>query len=423
MSRAPWWRSYFDSDYFDLHDPLFDEARSRAEVAGMRELLALPVGARVLDAPCGWGRHTGLLAEAGCEVFGADLSPDLLRRAPAGRGRTPSPATRRRTSGRCRSRTARSTPSSTCSPAWASSSTTRRMSPHSGKPAACCGRAAGCCWRACTATTSSPATPTATSGRCPTARRSASGAGSIRSPASATSGCAGAAASGRAEGALPPPAHGHRDRRPAAGGRLRRHRVLRELDGRAVHAPRREPHRGSDETRRRAVRHGGDAGGRGVSGPRSASPPRRPWRREGRLPPRCGPRSGSPARPAGAVSVEACAADPSETRSTPAGSQQLLRPVVVIMMMNGSPALTVSGASRTGVKFGSYSPERMPPTANCASAPERQSMMPTIRRPPSGPRMSQPLRPSNRKNPANAETERDMRTPFLGGKAPSAKLN
>jgi SAM-dependent methyltransferase len=84
MSRAQWWRSYFDSDYFDLHDPLFDEARSRGEVAGMRELLALPVGARVLDAPCGWGRHTGLLAEAGCEVVGADLSPDLLGRAPAG---------------------------------------------------------------------------------------------------------------------------------------------------------------------------------------------------------------------------------------------------------------------------------------------------------------------------------------------------
>lgn len=84
MTDAPWWRSYFDTDYFDLHDALFTEARGRAEVAGMRELLALPVGARVLDAPCGWGRHTGLLAEAGCVAFGADLSFDLLRRAPAG---------------------------------------------------------------------------------------------------------------------------------------------------------------------------------------------------------------------------------------------------------------------------------------------------------------------------------------------------
>jgi SAM-dependent methyltransferase len=80
MTRSPWWRTYFDDRYFELHDPLFSEQRSRREVAGMRELLALPVGARVLDAPCGWGRHTELLAESGCHAFGADLSYDLLRR-------------------------------------------------------------------------------------------------------------------------------------------------------------------------------------------------------------------------------------------------------------------------------------------------------------------------------------------------------
>jgi ubiquinone/menaquinone biosynthesis C-methylase UbiE len=64
-----------------MHDPLFSEQRSRREVAGMRELLGLPVGARVLDAPCGWGRHALLLAEAGCDVIGADVSWNLLRRA------------------------------------------------------------------------------------------------------------------------------------------------------------------------------------------------------------------------------------------------------------------------------------------------------------------------------------------------------
>jgi len=82
-ASAGWWRHHFDDVYFQLHDPLFSEARSRGEVAGMRELLALPHGARVLDAPCGWGRHTGLLVEAGLDAFGADLSLDLLRRAPA----------------------------------------------------------------------------------------------------------------------------------------------------------------------------------------------------------------------------------------------------------------------------------------------------------------------------------------------------
>lgn len=78
----PWWRSYFDDAFFDLHDALFKESASRREVSAMRELLALPVGARVLDVPCGWGRHTELLAQAGLAAFGADLSFPLLRRAP-----------------------------------------------------------------------------------------------------------------------------------------------------------------------------------------------------------------------------------------------------------------------------------------------------------------------------------------------------
>jgi SAM-dependent methyltransferase len=80
---AGWWRDYFDASYHDLHDPLFPEAESRREVAGMRELLGLAEDARVLDVPCGWGRHTRLLAEAGHDVVGADLSPALLARAKA----------------------------------------------------------------------------------------------------------------------------------------------------------------------------------------------------------------------------------------------------------------------------------------------------------------------------------------------------
>ncbi len=79
-----WWRDYFGADFFHLHVDLFPEELSRREVAGMLELLALPVGARVLDVPCGWGRHAVLLAQQGYDVVGADLSYDLLRRGAAG---------------------------------------------------------------------------------------------------------------------------------------------------------------------------------------------------------------------------------------------------------------------------------------------------------------------------------------------------
>lgn len=47
----------------------------------MIEVLALPVGARILDCPCGQGRHAHLLAEAGYAVHGVDYSATLLARA------------------------------------------------------------------------------------------------------------------------------------------------------------------------------------------------------------------------------------------------------------------------------------------------------------------------------------------------------
>ena len=41
--------------------------------------MGLPAGARVLDCPCGQGRHASLLAEAGYDVDGLDYSADLLK--------------------------------------------------------------------------------------------------------------------------------------------------------------------------------------------------------------------------------------------------------------------------------------------------------------------------------------------------------
>ena len=58
-------------------------------MARLLEVLALPVGSRILDCPCGQGRHAHLLAEAGYDVDGVDYSPHLLRHAKQrGTGRT-----------------------------------------------------------------------------------------------------------------------------------------------------------------------------------------------------------------------------------------------------------------------------------------------------------------------------------------------
>lgn len=50
-------------------------------MARVIDVLGLPMGARVLDVPCGQGRHSHLLAEAGFLVDGLDLSTTLLARA------------------------------------------------------------------------------------------------------------------------------------------------------------------------------------------------------------------------------------------------------------------------------------------------------------------------------------------------------
>ena len=76
-----WWASYFDERYLLEYEPLFDLAQDRREVARLIEILSLPVGARVLDCPCGQGRHAHLLAESGYDVDGVDFSAALLKRA------------------------------------------------------------------------------------------------------------------------------------------------------------------------------------------------------------------------------------------------------------------------------------------------------------------------------------------------------
>ncbi|HVZ77562.1 MAG TPA: methyltransferase domain-containing protein [Gemmatimonadaceae bacterium] len=82
-SPAEWWTSYFDASYLLEYAPVFTLERDRHEVARVLDVLGLPAGARVLDVPCGQGRHAHLLAEAGFAVDGLDYSRVLLQKARA----------------------------------------------------------------------------------------------------------------------------------------------------------------------------------------------------------------------------------------------------------------------------------------------------------------------------------------------------
>jgi SAM-dependent methyltransferase len=76
--QTDWWATYFDSSYLLEYQPLFDLVQDRHQVARLMEVLALPSGSRILDAPCGQGRHAHLLAEAGYAVEGLDYSKPLI---------------------------------------------------------------------------------------------------------------------------------------------------------------------------------------------------------------------------------------------------------------------------------------------------------------------------------------------------------
>ena len=79
MASREWWADYFDAHYLLEYEPLFTLERDRAEAARIIDVLGLPAGSRILDVPCGQGRHAHLLAEAGFNVDGLDYSEHLLK--------------------------------------------------------------------------------------------------------------------------------------------------------------------------------------------------------------------------------------------------------------------------------------------------------------------------------------------------------
>lgn len=76
-----WFRAFFDEAYLAADRPGLTARRTRAEVDFAARVLSLQTGARVLDVPCGFGRHAAELARRGYRTVGVDLSPLMLREA------------------------------------------------------------------------------------------------------------------------------------------------------------------------------------------------------------------------------------------------------------------------------------------------------------------------------------------------------
>ena len=77
------WNDRFFRTFWPQVGPAFtaNRAQTNQEIRSLFRLVRLPAGARILDVPCGFGRHAVALARRGFRVTGVDISSDLLAQA------------------------------------------------------------------------------------------------------------------------------------------------------------------------------------------------------------------------------------------------------------------------------------------------------------------------------------------------------
>jgi ubiquinone/menaquinone biosynthesis C-methylase UbiE len=80
------WDRFFDEFYLEAYASRLAAFDSHAEARAAAELAGAAGGAEVLDCPCGFGRHSIPLADAGYRVTGVDRSPKQLEEARARAG-------------------------------------------------------------------------------------------------------------------------------------------------------------------------------------------------------------------------------------------------------------------------------------------------------------------------------------------------
>ena len=79
--NSNWYEGFFRGIVLDMWRKAVPPEQSRAEVDFLERHLRLRSGARVLDVPCGSGRHAIELASRGCQVTGVDLSEESIQEA------------------------------------------------------------------------------------------------------------------------------------------------------------------------------------------------------------------------------------------------------------------------------------------------------------------------------------------------------
>ncbi len=82
-SGDDWWKTFFSGPVVDFWLNIPSAEQTRHEADFLQTTLAVRPPARLLDVPCGGGRHCHAMAARGYEMTGVELSPGLLEAARA----------------------------------------------------------------------------------------------------------------------------------------------------------------------------------------------------------------------------------------------------------------------------------------------------------------------------------------------------
>ena len=80
---SDWWQDFFTGVVVEMWLDAMPDEFTRQELDCIQRLLQVRAPAKLLDVPCGGGRHTLPLAAAGFSMTGADISADFLDAARA----------------------------------------------------------------------------------------------------------------------------------------------------------------------------------------------------------------------------------------------------------------------------------------------------------------------------------------------------
>jgi SAM-dependent methyltransferase len=79
--HTEWWKHFFHGVYLDMWTRAVPEIQTTAEADFIKQTLAAPAGAKLLDVPCGNGRLTLALAEQGYRMTGLDIAQEYIHQA------------------------------------------------------------------------------------------------------------------------------------------------------------------------------------------------------------------------------------------------------------------------------------------------------------------------------------------------------